>query len=247
MRRFLFPALALGAVVACRHAGGVLLFLREERGHFAAGAEGVHHLGPGREGRNLHRAAEVRRQRPRFRHGHPDADPAEAARDAARFLQAPCDLHDHETARVRRSRSCLPLLEPQMMFPGGGGLRGGIPPPPMAAMPASGAEQTKEREPAIKILEAGVVGSLDYKIIEAGRADDLFKWLKDNKYSYSGDEATLELLHPEEMALHGHEDRHHADETQQGRHLRRRSHADALPVHQRQARLSAQDHADLGA
>src|SRR5438046_1229868 len=42
------------------------------------------------------------------------------------------------------------------------------------------------------ILEAGVVGSLDYKIIEATRADDLFAWLKDNKYSYSGDEATLQ-------------------------------------------------------
>src|SRR3954465_6592267 len=27
------------------------------------------------------------------------------------------------------------------------------------------------RKPAIKVLEAGVVGSLDYKIIEAGRAD----------------------------------------------------------------------------
>jgi Uncharacterized protein conserved in bacteria (DUF2330) len=36
-----------------------------------------------------------------------------------------------------------------------------------------------------------VVGSLDYKIIEASRADDLYQWLKDNKYSYSGDEATL--------------------------------------------------------
>src|SRR3984885_120149 len=54
------------------------------------------------------------------------------------------------------------------------------------------AEQTDSpRKPAIKILEVGVVGSLDYKIIEAGRADDLFQWLKDNKYSYSGDEATL--------------------------------------------------------
>jgi hypothetical protein len=48
------------------------------------------------------------------------------------------------------------------------------------------------RRPAIKILEVGLVGSLDYKIIEAGRADDLFEWLKDNKYSYSGDEATLQ-------------------------------------------------------
>jgi hypothetical protein len=45
--------------------------------------------------------------------------------------------------------------------------------------------------PTIKILETGVVGSLDYKIIEASRADDLFKWLKDNKYRYAGDEATL--------------------------------------------------------
>jgi hypothetical protein len=66
-------------------------------------------------------------------------------------------------------------------------------------MPAGGAgarEDAKElqerrREPAIKILEAGVVGNLDYKIIEAGRADDLFQWLKDNKYSFAGDEATL--------------------------------------------------------
>src|SRR5207249_3613491 len=29
------------------------------------------------------------------------------------------------------------------------------------------------------------------KIIEATRADDLYKWLKDNKYQYAGDEATL--------------------------------------------------------
>jgi Uncharacterized protein conserved in bacteria (DUF2330) len=64
---------------------------------------------------------------------------------------------------------------------GGAGFGGGgtfaAPPPP--------------RKPAITIVETGVVGSLDYKIIEAGRADDLFQWLKDNKYSYAGDEATL--------------------------------------------------------
>ncbi len=47
--------------------------------------------------------------------------------------------------------------------------------------------------PAVKVLETGVVGSLDYKIIEAGRADDLFQWLKDNNYSYAGDEATLDF------------------------------------------------------
>jgi len=49
------------------------------------------------------------------------------------------------------------------------------------------------RPPAVKVLEAGVVGSLDYKIIEAGRADDLYAWLKANKYHYAGDEATLDF------------------------------------------------------
>jgi hypothetical protein len=47
------------------------------------------------------------------------------------------------------------------------------------------------RPPTVRVLEAGVVGSLDYKIIVADRADDLYTWLKDNKYSYKGDEATL--------------------------------------------------------
>src|SRR5437899_3153455 len=56
---------------------------------------------------------------------------------------------------------------------------------------AGGGDLGKKEEPAVKVLESGVVGSLDYKIIEASRADDLFKWLKDNKYSYAGDEATL--------------------------------------------------------
>ena len=45
--------------------------------------------------------------------------------------------------------------------------------------------------PKVVVLEAGLVGSLDYKIISAQRADDLFQWLKENKYTYSGDEATL--------------------------------------------------------
>jgi len=60
----------------------------------------------------------------------------------------------------------------------------------MQARQADSAENAKEKQTVV-VLEAGVVGSLDYKIIEASRADDLFKWLKDNKYSYSGDEATL--------------------------------------------------------
>src|SRR5262249_43803901 len=48
-----------------------------------------------------------------------------------------------------------------------------------------------DKKPSVVVLEAGVVGSLDYKVIEASRADDLFKWLKDHQYSYAGDEATL--------------------------------------------------------
>src|SRR5436309_2307880 len=47
------------------------------------------------------------------------------------------------------------------------------------------------RKPTVIVLEAGVVGSLDYKIISAERADDLFQWLKDHKYHYAGDEASL--------------------------------------------------------
>src|SRR5262245_19647974 len=36
------------------------------------------------------------------------------------------------------------------------------------------------RKPTVVVLEAGVVGSLDYKVISAERADDLYQWLKDN-------------------------------------------------------------------
>ena len=76
----------------------------------------------------------------------------------------------------------LPYFEPPRSAPAGlGGLRD----------EAKKEKSAGPRKPDIKILETGVVGNLDYKIIEAGRADDLFQWLKDNKYSYAGDEATL--------------------------------------------------------
>jgi hypothetical protein len=74
-----------------------------------------------------------------------------------------------------------------------------LPQPPVAARYAFaggiGADRlaaTKARS-SVKVLEAGVVGSLDYKIITADRADDLYTWLKDNKYHYAGDEATLDF------------------------------------------------------
>lgn len=51
--------------------------------------------------------------------------------------------------------------------------------------------EREKRKDTVKVLEAGVVGSLDYKIITAEKADDLYAWLKDNGYNYGGDEATL--------------------------------------------------------
>jgi len=48
-----------------------------------------------------------------------------------------------------------------------------------------------ESRPPVRILEQGVVGNLDYKILEADKADALYKWLKANRYHYAGDEATL--------------------------------------------------------
>src|SRR5262245_21939156 len=49
------------------------------------------------------------------------------------------------------------------------------------------------RPPSVRVVESGVVGALDYKILSADRADDLYTWLKEHKYSYSGDEAALDF------------------------------------------------------
>jgi len=48
------------------------------------------------------------------------------------------------------------------------------------------------KRPTVIVLESGVVGTLDYKIIAAERADELFQWLKDNNYHFAGDEAALD-------------------------------------------------------
>jgi hypothetical protein len=63
--------------------------------------------------------------------------------------------------------------------------------PRAAAGAGKGGGKKSDKKPTVVVLESGVVGSLDYKIIEASRADDLYTWLKKNNYSYSGDEATL--------------------------------------------------------
>ena len=77
------------------------------------------------------------------------------------------------------------------VFPQGGrgfGLERAAP----AANDAGGKRALEDVRPnTVKVIEVGQVGNLDYKIIKAGRADDLFQWLKENKYSFAGDEATL--------------------------------------------------------
>jgi hypothetical protein len=64
------------------------------------------------------------------------------------------------------------------------GATNGIMPPSMSR------PQEKSRH-AVRVVESGVVGSLDYKIIVADDASGLFDWLKANKYSYGGDQSTL--------------------------------------------------------
>jgi hypothetical protein len=59
------------------------------------------------------------------------------------------------------------------------------------AVDEKASKKPESRKSTVVELEAGVVGSLDYKILKAGRADDLYSWLKANKYHYAGDEATL--------------------------------------------------------
>ena len=81
-------------------------------------------------------------------------------------------------------------LMPQPWFTEGSGGRGlGGAPQAIDAGLDKGARELEKS--TVAVLEVGQVGNLDYKIIAAGRSDDLFKWLKDNKYSFDGDEATL--------------------------------------------------------
>jgi len=91
---------------------------------------------------------------------------------------------------MKRRESPKSDLLPQMMFGRGAG-GGGFAPQARANAMEKADRNEPEKKPTVIVLETGVVGSLDYKIIEATRADDLFTWLKDNKYSYAGDEATL--------------------------------------------------------
>ena len=52
--------------------------------------------------------------------------------------------------------------------------------------------EARSLPPQVKILERGIVGTLDYKILEANDSRALTKWLRDNRYSYRGQEAILD-------------------------------------------------------
>ncbi len=80
----------------------------------------------------------------------------------------------------------LPMFRPAMLGAGGGF---GQARNQAAAMDRDAT--TVAKKPPVRVLQEGLVGSLDFKVIEADRADALFDWLKKNKYSYAGDEATL--------------------------------------------------------
>ena len=73
----------------------------------------------------------------------------------------------------------------------GGGLVGGI--GGIGGGFGGGMPVASSRPPAVRVVESGLVGSLDYKIIQAERADDLYVWLKNHKYQYAGDEVTLDF------------------------------------------------------
>jgi hypothetical protein len=55
-----------------------------------------------------------------------------------------------------------------------------------------GGSAVPPRKTTVEVLGVGQVGAFNYKILAAGRADDLHNWLKDNKYD-SGDEAVLDF------------------------------------------------------
>lgn len=58
---------------------------------------------------------------------------------------------------------------------------------------SAGSGDRTETKSTVKVLETGVVGTLDYKIVSAEKAADLYAWLKEHQYSFAGDEATLEF------------------------------------------------------
>jgi hypothetical protein len=110
------------------------------------------------------------------------------AADFGMVIPTPARPKLHEMPRdFFKELAVFTILEPmdlskyKRLFPASGAFAG-----------RSGVVLEKHKR-AVRVLEAGIVGSLDYKIVQADKADDLYDWLKDNRYSYAGDQKTLDL------------------------------------------------------
>ena len=189
--------------------------------------EGLHHLGRQREGRDLHRPAEVRGQRPGLRHGHPHAGPAkldEMPRDFFKELAVFTILKKREYPQSK--------LLPR--------------PPAAPAAFGAGGRAHDGGKPRRYVLRQ-----------RAGGRHRRARWTTRSSpptgpttcYLAQGEQVQLRrrrshprLLRQEEVDLHRHEDRHQADEEEPRRLLHRRGHAHPLPVHLREARLPAPHH-----
>jgi hypothetical protein len=108
-----------------------------------------------------------------------------------RLHEMPRDFFKALGVATQPKRRVIPesKLMPQMFGVGRAGAPGAA--PQNAAAGGEGGRRDDVRPSTVTVLEVGQVGNLDYKIINAERADDLYQWLKDHKYSFAGDEGTL--------------------------------------------------------
>ena len=142
------------------------------------GQKAVHLLESKGKDRTFHGTTKVRRQCSGFRHGHTNSGKTETRRNAARYLK---DLAMYTILMPLPEPIYSPLDRQRMLAEDKCCEASAVP----------GSFPRKEKG-SVRVLETGVVGSLDYKIIVADDASGLFDWLKNNHYSYGGDEATLQ-------------------------------------------------------
>ena len=162
----------------------------------------------------------------------PTPGQAEAGRDAARLLQGARRLHHPQEARVPRSRSCC--RRPATALRRSAGAR-------RVRRPADG---TKSHGQGARSRRRRLAGLQDHQRRAGRRPVHLAEGQQVQLLRRRGD---ARLLHQEEVALHRHEDRHHADEDATRTApspARSRRRASSSPSEQ--ARLPAEDHADLG-
>ena len=164
----------------------VLLFLGEEQRHFAACPEGVHHLGPRKESRNVHGPAEVRGQRG-FDFGMVIPTPGQPTlhampRDFFRHLA----VYTIMKQRMWPTSKLLPLMDPDAKNEAAPGSRSKL-----QEKHATTTSSIRKNKLCVCSKPASWVRS-NTRSSRSSKATELFQWLKDNKYHYTGDEATLE-------------------------------------------------------